>query len=246
MQVDILEGEEVKKQVFVQLATRLHEHAESLPPACKANFLALAPYIIPDLLTAHSVLFAAGLHDRLDLQEPMPAICLKGRALAETVDNDETFRAALLTYEAVGRLIETLSADPSNGQTTIRSAIAGIALGQAEIRIAQVVTGLWDIMAEAEYNSTEAKRMSNNRVAGGKKRGDALKEKAQEWKGRLLPLALALDADHPDWNRQKLAMEVMFRDDTQDVTLRSVEDWLKKEAEQPNGPIMSRARKQAA
>lgn len=237
-------GAELQQVVVERLIALLLKEAEGLPPDRQQTLLHLGGAIVPSLVTAHSVLFHIGDFERLNLDQTLSEICSTGAELLDRhgAETDETLRAAQLTYESVGQLIAALAVEPA----PVALVQAGIAVGRAEVRLTQVITGLWGIMAAADSNAGIAGGLAETRKSGGSARGAALKRQAAQWKAKMLPVAERLDREHPDWDRQKLAMELIFETDLKDVGLRSVEDWLKGEAEEPNGPIRSRARKQPA
>lgn len=237
-------GMAFRESVVRDLVARFTEEANGLAGDRQQTFLAACGRVLPSLIDAHGLLFQAGLHDRLNLQQPLRTICSDGVTLiGKSAMGDETLRAAQLTYAAVGEILAALL-DPSCDPLTVLT--AGMSFGGAEVRLTQVTSGLWDIMASADTNSHIAMGLADTRKSGGKARAAELKKQAAEWKEKLLPVAVRLDQDHPDWDRQKLAMEIIFETDLKEVSLRSVEDWLKNEAEEPQGPIRSRARKQRA
>jgi hypothetical protein len=111
----------------------------------------------------------------------------------------------------------------------------------------QVMTGMWDIIATADATAQVAAQVQAARAIGGVRRGAELKAAAAEWKAHLLPMAIELDRRHPTWTRQQLATDLLFQSKLEKtVGLKSIEDWLKQEVEQPNGPIRSRARTKGA
>jgi len=69
-----------------------------------------------------------------------------------------------------------------------------------------------------------------------------LKADAEAWKRDALPFAARCDAAHPEWSRSKIATEILHNFDWEKPGHKAVEDWLRLEAEQPNGPLRSRAR----
>jgi hypothetical protein len=223
---------------------RFTEEAKELSDDRQQAFLKACGRVLPSLIDAHGVLYQAGLHERLNLQQPLRAICSDGVALiGKSALGDETLRAAQLTYAAISEVLETILA-PSPDPMAMLS--AGMSYGGAEVRLTQVTSGLWEIVASADANSQIAMGLADTRKSGGKARGAELKKQAAGWKEKLFPVAERLDREHPEWDRQKLAMEIIFKTDLKEVGLRSVEDWLKNEAEEPNGPLRRRGRKQRA
>lgn len=96
--------------------------------------------------------------------------------------------------------------------------------------------------AEAEVAARPAARAQRVRASkGGASRGKQKTAEAEAWKADALEWAKGKDRNA--WSRSKLAQEIIFQFDGKTPTQKSVEDWLKNEAEQPYGPIRSRARK---
>lgn len=238
-----VDGQAVRERVIERLLERFEEAATILRGQQQQTLLTFGGLIVPALVNAHAVLFRSGLHPALDLKVPLISICAQGASLLTPfADQDEAAKAAQLTYEAVGELITAASASAPSATDLVS---AGIVFGRADVRLTQVITGLWEIMAAADVNASLAAAEATRRKNGGKKTAASLKGKAAAWKERLLPVAQKLDRANPDWNRQKLAVEIIYDTDEKEVGLRAVEDWLRLEAE-PHGLVGSRARKQSA
>ncbi len=63
------------------------------------------------------------------------------------------------------------------------------------------------------------------------------------WKDNVLPYAIKVDAELPNVTRERIAWEIKNEFGKSVPGPRQITDWLQKEAEQPNGPLQSRARK---
>ena len=99
-------------------------------------------------------------------------------------------------------------------------------------------------IAEAEAGARHiAKRELGNRGKGGRSRAEQIQRAAQAWKERALPVTIKLDRAHPKWTRSRLATEIAQHFDWETPSQATIVMWLKNEAEQPNGPVKSRARK---
>jgi hypothetical protein len=240
-----MDGRAIRERVVTALVGRFEQEATALPTQQQQTLLSFGALIVPALVDAHAVLFRAGLHPALDLGQSLESICAAGAALlAPYSDDDETAKAAQLTYEAVGELLSAVSAPQHSAVQLVK---AGVAFGRADVRLTQVITGLWEIMAAADQNQRLADAEANRRKRGGEERAAALKQEAAIWKAQMLPLAIEADAKHPHWSRQQIAIELLYaHKGDKEIGLKSIEDWLKDEAEQPNGPIRSGARKKRA
>ena len=227
------------------IAGYLHE-AEQLPTERQKQALyGLGSAIVPSLLSAHSVLYRMGLHERLDLDQPLPQFCQAGSDLlaAEGAQGDETLRASQLTYVAVRDFLTTIRAADGDPAALVQ---AGIALGKADVRLTQVVRGLWGIMAAADVNASAADQIRKTRSSGGTRRGQSMKEAAAKWKADALPVAMKFAKNRPGWTRSRIATEILQHFDWEKPNHRQIEIWLQKEAEAPNGPLPSRSRKRGA
>jgi hypothetical protein len=246
-------GQTVQQKLAQRLADQFEAEAAALVQPQQQAFLTLGRTFLPAIMAAYSVLFRFGLDGSLNVNQPLRSMCADAAALLQPIsENDETLRAAQLSFEATAGLVDALVAPGSTPETLVET---GIRFGRAEVRLTQVISGLWEVMAAADVNASTAKLVDQNRKTGGAKRGAELKKQAAEWKAELLPVAIALDQKHPEWERQKLAQEIVWQAEPKYVkrngeikyiSNRSVEDWLKNEAEEPRGPIRSRAQKQRA
>ena len=235
---------EVQRVVTEKIGAAFIKEIKITSEELKHNLSRFGFCVVTSLTDAHGAIFQIGAHDQLDLDHSLGEICSQGADLLRRYggDEDEVLKAAQLTYESVGQLIAALAVEPD----PVTLVQAGIAVGRAEVRLTQVMAGLWGVVAAADFNAGIADGLAETRRSGGSARGAALSQRAAQWKAKMLPVAEQLDRENPDWDRQKLAMEIIFKTDLKEVGIRSVEDWLKKEAEEPNGPIRSRARKQKA
>jgi len=85
--------------------------------------------------------------------------------------------------------------------------------------------------------------MSKSRKKGGATQAQNNKNDARAWKERALPYAIEMDAAHPDVSRDELADMITTHFKKKVKGHRAVYAWLQNEAEEPNGPIRSRAKK---
>ena len=238
-------GPEIAQLVAERLSERLEKEARALPDEQQQIYFSLGSQIIKAMVAGYSVMMVHGLYQQLDLSQPLISICTSAaNLLRPKKGTDEAIAAAFLTFDSVAKILESIAADPTDEPAFAAGVKAGFKFGQADVRLTQVLTGLWGIMAEADTNAKTANLVVTNRKSGGVQRGLNLKNEAAKWKAEVLPVAIKLDQKHPEWNRQKLAQEILFMAAPEKVGLRSIEDWLRDEAEQPRGPIRSRARKQ--
>ena len=219
------------------LALRFYDRAETLPPGPKKDLLALNPYLCEDLEAALGVMRTLGLHEQIDLGEPIETICIKMEELLQGEAHDEARVAALRVVEATKYILLTLGA-ASNEASQLTAFLCGLALGQAEVRIVNVGSGVWDMLMRAEYTDLVSAQIEASRKAGGKTRGLEVSQKAQAWKAEALEIAQRIDK--PTWSRTKLATEISWKAKGEIPGIKSLENWLKDEAEMPNGPIRSR------
>ena len=228
----------------IEVATRILERADALPPGPRECLKALIPYLVDNIWICLEA--SRQLGGKPDLSRPIEEIVSAARqTIMPKRESGEASRAAWLFLEATQRTFEVLNVRPDENQ--IATFLAAIELGQADVRLAQVWSGLWDIMAEADSNATTADGISKAREAGGLKRGQTIAAKARVWKAEALEIALAADTKTPRLNRQQLAMHIMERIKGERVPeFKSVDTWLRTEAEKPHGPLESRARRKPA
>lgn len=239
-----LTGEEIAQQVTTIFTKRLAIEASALPAANRDALLAVGSKVVQSLVAAYVVLLTKHLYQQVNVSAPLREVCRAGvSAIGARRQADEALAAAALSFEAVSELLASMQKDvPRAG-----SLKAAFRLGHADVRMTQVMSGMWNIIAQADATSQVATQVQAARASGGLKRGEALKAAALEWKAHLLPLAIELDRRHPEWTRQQLATELLFQNKMEkSVGLKSVEDWLKAEVEQPNGPIRSRSQTKRA
>ena len=96
--------------------------------------------------------------------------------------------------------------------------------------------------AEAELVARPGLRQAKARARrAGQARGVQKKANADAWKAEALDWAV--QNDKPAITRSALATALIFQFDWKNPDHKTVENWLKYEAEQPVGPLRSRARK---
>jgi hypothetical protein len=229
---------------FVEFARLIFERSEKLPAGPRSDLLALTPYIVRNLISACE--FVGRMGGSVGSGGQIDAVCSDGLSFLATVEETSEAKAsARLIFTAVLNVLATLDAAPKRGSQKF-AFIAGMLLGQADIRVAQVSSGLWDIVAEADANAASARKALDKKRAGGATRGAQLSAKAAEWKAEAMKIAVDLDRKHPEYTRSKLATEITFNAGCEMPEHKSVEDWLKNQAEAPNGPIRSRSRTKTA
>jgi hypothetical protein len=245
----MMTAEQIAAEVQELLKRQFEVEAKSLPESEREALYAVGSKLVESMVAAYVVLLTRDLHRSIKLDQPLTDICAAGvGAIGDQKLGDEVLMSVALTFEAVAGVIGAVTSQPTpSGPPKLAKAImAGFYLGRADVRRTQVLTGMWNIIAAADTNQRTAEQVQSTRQAGGHARGAELKDKAALWKGQLLPIAVKLDNKHPEWKREKLAQEIIWESGIEEVGHRSVIDWLMREAEQPNGPITSRARKQTA
>lgn len=227
-----------------EVATRLLEKADSLPPGRRECLNALIPYLVENI----SICLEASrqLGGRPDLSSPIEDIVSAAhQTIMPKRKSGEATKAAWLFLEATQRTFKVMNAHPEENQ--IATFVAAIELGQADVRLAQLWSGLWDIMAQPDANAAVAQGIAKARAAGGTSRGQAITAKAKAWKAEALEIALVRDAKRPRLNRDQLVMHIMDHIKGEHVpNSKSIETWLRTEAEKPHGPLESRARRKPA
>lgn len=157
---------------------------------------------------------------------------------------DERITAAYNGVSAVGDLLRTLKSEPLDYPVLLRLCVR---LGQADVRQVQVASGMWQVIADADMNDRIARARREAQKSGGKERGIQMASKAQSWKREALEIAKKLDSSAKQSTRDRLATDILDRMKCETLPgHKAVEVWLKEEAEQPNGPIRSRARRKPA
>lgn len=230
---------------MTEVALRLFEKAEAMPTGPRECLKALIPYLAENI----SICLEASqqLGSRPDLSHPIEDIVSGAhQTILPTRESSEATKAAWLFLEATQRTFQVLDLTQA-GEDQTATFKAAMVLGQADVRLAQVWSGLWDIMAVSDTNAAVAKGIAKARKTGGTRRGQDIAAKAKAWKAEALEIALARDAKHTPLNRQRLAMHIMDRMKSDPVpNFKTVETWLRQEAEQPHGPLESRARRKPA
>jgi hypothetical protein len=230
---------------MMDVTLRLYEKADELPPGPRECLKALAPYLVHNITICLEA--SRQLGDAPDLSQPIEDIVsIAHRTITPVRNSGEATKAAWLFLEATQRTFEVLNVDHAD-KNQIATFVAAMELGQADVRLTQVWSGLWDIMSQADSNATVAEGITKAREAGGAKRGEVIAAKARAWKAEALDIALARDQKPPHLNRQKMAMHIMERIKGETVPeFKSVDTWLRTEAEKPHGPVDSRARRKPA
>jgi hypothetical protein len=230
---------------MTEVALRLFEKAEAMPTGPRECLKALIPYLAENI----SICLEASqpLGSTPDLSRPIEDIVSAAhQTIMPKRQSGEATRAAWLFLEATQRTFQVLDLTQA-GEDPTATFKAAMGLGQADVRLAQVWNGLWDIMAVSDANAAVAKAIAKARKAGGTQRGQAIAAKAKAWKTEALEIALARDAKRPRLNREQLALHIMEQIKGETVpNFKTVETWLRQEAEQPHGPIESRARRKPA
>lgn len=231
-----------ERRVRVELALRIYDLAENLPSVEKADLLALWPYLSQSLGGAFAVMRSLNMSDAIDLSIPIDAICDEMEAtLASKIDEDERRKAALRIVTASKGILQAVRAKEIPDRQ-VHAVLSGIEFGHAEARFAAVTSGIWDVFTQAAHASMVSEQVAYARSKGGKERGAKLSQDAQLWKTEALEIARRID--QPGWSRTKLATEVLFKAKSDLPGIKSIENWLRDEAESPRGPI--RSRKKAA
>lgn len=248
--MDRAAAKEVMDRAAELLRAQFKVDTDALPEAQRPPLYAVAPELIAALTEAFIILVANDLHHSIPADQPVTAFCHAGmKAVGDRRHGNEILMSAFATFEAVAGVITALTTPPADddlpGQA--RAIRAGFWLGRADVRRIHVVTGIWRAFERADANQQLLTREAERRQQGGRMRAAAVKREAELWKQHLLPLAVDLDRKHPKWTRQQLAMELLHSHQLdKELGLKTVENWLKDEAEEPNGPIPSRARKKRA
>ena len=148
----------------------------------------------------------------------------------------------LRVYQSVAILLTLLKASPPDD----RLVDAAFDFGRADVLMAHSITGMWDVRADAHENAMAAGKLAEARKSGGATMAQNNKMLAKVWKDEALPFAMKVDADLPHVTRERIAWEIKNKFGKSVPGPRAIADWLQKEAEQPNGPLQSRARKKGS
>lgn len=235
-----------KNKVLAEILQRFNEFAETLDPVQTTDLVHVGTYLIQNIVAAY--LLADARRVGADLSRPLPEICstLMNGLEPLTKTPDEAIRAPYLAVASASEILAAIGANKS-GYPQADSMLIGFRLGQADVRLTQVISGLWGMMAEADATYQVAAGRAEAQRAGGAKRGEQIAQLAEAWKAEALQIALKLDERNPMFTRDKMATEVLERIVGEQVPgHKSIEVWLRQEAEHPNGPIRSRARKKPA
>jgi hypothetical protein len=143
-------------------------------------------------------------------------------------------RACSVLNVALG-FMKTTRSNPANAPDFHAAMGVGLELGRTEIWMDWAATGRLD-----EFE--RGVRATEDRARGGKARADKDKCRVAEWKSNALAFALVKNGTNPSWSRSKMATEILHHFDWDRPGQRTVEEWLRLEAEQPNGPLRSRSR----
>lgn len=236
-----LEGQEDQANLVDLLAKEM----EVLPQSAQACLASVAMFVVQNL--SRSLSIATAVRGFC-----IPADCVSLSAMAgalqealqpSEVQPDERITAAYLAASASGELLLALT--PRNGVVEYPELLRiCVALGQADVRQMQVASGLWTIMADADVNDRLVQARRHAQQTGGKSRGAQVAANAQAWKREALEIAQKLDSGPKQRTRDRLATDIIDRLKGENLPgHKAVETWLKDEAEQPNGPIRSRARR---
>ena len=224
----------------------LVEDMENLAQAPQACLASVAMFAVQNLQAAQAIAqglraFRAptGCRSLTDLADALQL------ALHPSEDQpDERITAAYNGVSAVGELLRTLKSEPLDYPLLLRLCVS---LGQADVRQMQVASGMWQVIADADMNDRIARARREAQKSGGKERGIQMAAKAQSWKREALEIAKKLDSSAKQSTRDRLATDILDRMTCETLPgHKAVEVWLKEEAEQPNGPIRSRARRKPA
>ncbi|WP_298128062.1 hypothetical protein [Brevundimonas sp.] len=236
-------GEESSAVDAIHLLIREMESLEADPQACLAS---VGMFVAQNLQAAQTIAeelrsFRAPIGCR-SLADLTDAIQL---ALKPSVDQpDERINSAYIGVSAVGELLRGLKSYPLNYPLLLRLCVS---LGQADVRRMQVESGMWNIVADADISDRIARALREAQKSGGKERGIQMATKAQSWKREALEIAKKLDSSAKQSTRDRLATDILDRLTCESLPgHKAIEMWLKDEAEAPNGPIRSRARRKSA
>lgn len=240
--------EEAGSQPTVDLIDLLVREMETLTEAPQACLASVAMFVVQNLSGSLSIATA-------DRGFRVPADCDSLSAMAGALQEalkpsegqpDERITAAYLAASASGELLRALTS--RNGEVEYPELLRiCVVLGQADVRLMQVASGLWTIMADADVNDRLVQARRHAQQTGGKSRGAQVAANAQAWKREALEIAQKLDAGPKQRTRDRLATDIIDRLKGENLPgHKAVEIWLKNEAEQPNGPLRSRARRKPA
>jgi hypothetical protein len=240
--LDAFQDAKDKRGADQNITSRVFKELEKIPHGNQVIFARTYALITESISDACDVLNICGIDFELENFNSLSEICAAGISkLPGTVtEGSEPLHASKLTFLGNQALLESLTQSPLDlpgfGDAMYQ-------LGRANVRMRQVSSGMWNIIADADRNDSIAKGVKATRSAGGKAAGQEKQAKAAEWKAKALPVAQKLVGSNPSWTRGKLAAEIVYHFDWKTPGSRQVENWLKDEAEAPRGPLPSRARR---
>ncbi len=220
---------------------RLHTEAQALPSAQREILLSLWPHIYGGIKHGCTLL-GDQRRDRVDLSGSVEEMCATGIAACDD-GTDEHTNVALMNFQAARDLLALATLPVVHPKQWVE---AGTNYGHAEHRANLVLSGLHDVLVEGAVNAKSAQQIRAAREGGGTKRGEQMKAAAGKWKTQALEYAIDQDRENPKWTRDRLATEIGYQFEGEVPGHKAVTDWLKDEAEQPNGPLRSRSRKKPA
>ncbi|MBK1970948.1 hypothetical protein JIX59_16525 [Brevundimonas diminuta] len=220
---------------------RLHAEAQALPSAQREILLSLWPHIY-GAIKHGCALLGDQRRGRVVLTGSIKEMCATGIAACDNAA-DEHINAARMNFQAARDLLALAATPAVHPKQWVK---AGTNYGHAELRATLVLSGLHGVLVEGAVNAQSAQRLQAAREGGGTKRGEQMKAAAERWKAQALPYALDQDRKNPKWTRDRLATEISHQFEGEVPGHKAVTDWLKNEAEEPNGPIRCRSRKKSA
>jgi len=238
-------GDQLNRANLVDLLVR---EMETLPQSAQACLASVAMFLVQNLSRSLSIA-------TVDRGFSVPEDCGSFSAMAGELQEvlkpleaqpDERITAAYLAASASGELVRALTSASEAIEYPDLLRIC-VTLGQADVRQKQVASGLWTIIADADVNDRLVQARRHAQQVGGRSRGAQVAANAQAWKREALDIAQKLDSGPKKWTRDRLATDIIDRLKGENLPgHKAVETWLKDEAEQPNGPLRSRARRKPA
>lgn len=222
------------------LPIRLHAEAQALPSAQGEILLSLWPHIYGGIKHGCALLDDQR-RDRVNLSGSVEEMCATGIAACDDA-LDERTNAARMNFQAARDLLALAAAPAVHPKQWVE---VGANYGHAELRATLVLSGLHDVVVEGAVNAQSAQQIRAAREGGGAKRGEQMKAAADTWKAQALPYAIDQDGKYRKLTRETLAARIERKFDGKVPGRKAITDWLKNEAEAPNGPIRSRARKKS-
>lgn len=220
----------------------LNAEAKHLPSRQRDTFMSLWPFIYSGINLGYALLSAVDRHNQVILTASLDAMCSSGLNACDGME-DELGNVARMNFRAARDLLN-LAMIP--GRQPKQLVEAGLNSGVAEVRANLLLSGLYAVVEEGQANFESAQQVQAARESGGAKRGAQMTATADVWKVTVLPYVAQQDRKNPKWTRDRLATEITHQFEGEVPGHKAVTDWLKDEAEEPNGPIRSRARKKSA